>query len=462
MPKGSKKMSGVTIVGDTIVAGLSLAMEASGIWTMPLPDRVWTARGLLVEPAGVDLLRLDPSLEVAWEPGPGTSVTTIARLGSDEWSQLASAAPGIGKVWHVRREVPTSSTVATCEFPFAATGCTGEPLYVRAWMCNLAPGVLRIEERLEVGFDATRRKVALATSGVWRPVSLMSGMSDLPNGTCPQFRLVTTPLGEDHPPVDFLITLDGVFDSSFGQWTPSDSAADAAPPPERVEQPLPDLGESWTVSIDLLIPETGLDRGLAEHLPRWPICVLPLKGGDQVRVYARPASERIALDLVRDGVVLDTIVQADLRLLRLDMLHIDVTAGPGRFGLRARTGGDRTSVVDWPRGVPLQLSGRPTSILFGDATGEILAPMEVVRVQIRGETLDLDIGLESETDLQFGACPGDMNADEVVNVDDLLILAAAWGPCGDEPCPADVTDDNVVDTSDLLYLLASWGSCEDD
>lgn len=461
MPKGSNKVSGATLMGDQIVMGLSQGLEAKGIWSMPFPDRMWRGQGLLIEPAGEDLLRLDPSSDLQWEPGAATSMTAIGRDGLDELGRLASEAPGVGAVWRVRREAPTSATVATCEFPFMESGCTGSPLYVRAWMCNLAPGVLRIEERLEVGFDATQRKVALATSEVWRSATLMSGLSDLPNGTCPQFRLVTTATGEDHPPVDFLITIDGVFEGSFGQWTPADGSEAAVLPAERVSQSLPDVGESWTVSIDMVLPETGLDRGLAEHLNRWPICVLPLKGGDQVRVYAQPASERIAIDLVRDGVVLDTIVQTDQRLLRLDTLHIDVTGGPGRLGLRSRCGGDTTNVVDWPLGMAVNLSGRPTSIRWGDEVGEILAPIEVLQVEIRGEMIDVDLGLDLESGLILGTCPGDMNGDAVVDVNDLLVMAAAWGPCGDEPCPADVTDDNTVGASDLLYLLASWGVCED-
>lgn len=54
--------------------------------------------------------------------------------------------------------------------------------------------------------------------------------------------------------------------------------------------------------------------------------------------------------------------------------------------------------------------------------------------------------------------PGDLNGDGVVDVSDLLILLAAWGPCprsGD--CTADINGDGSVDVSDLLILLANWG-----
>lgn len=51
---------------------------------------------------------------------------------------------------------------------------------------------------------------------------------------------------------------------------------------------------------------------------------------------------------------------------------------------------------------------------------------------------------------------GDLNDDGAVDVSDLLILLAAWGPCGKD-CPGDLNGDGSVDVSDLLILLANWG-----
>ena len=50
--------------------------------------------------------------------------------------------------------------------------------------------------------------------------------------------------------------------------------------------------------------------------------------------------------------------------------------------------------------------------------------------------------------------PGDVNGDGVVNVEDLLLLLAAWGPC--EGCPEDINGDGVVNVEDLLTLLGNW------
>ena len=51
--------------------------------------------------------------------------------------------------------------------------------------------------------------------------------------------------------------------------------------------------------------------------------------------------------------------------------------------------------------------------------------------------------------------PADVNGDGVVNVDDLLIVIAAWGPC--DGCPADIDGDLVVGVNDLLAVIAAWG-----
>lgn len=51
---------------------------------------------------------------------------------------------------------------------------------------------------------------------------------------------------------------------------------------------------------------------------------------------------------------------------------------------------------------------------------------------------------------------GDLNGDGSVDVFDLLILLATWGPCINELCPADLNGSGAVDTVDMLMLLSSW------
>jgi hypothetical protein len=54
--------------------------------------------------------------------------------------------------------------------------------------------------------------------------------------------------------------------------------------------------------------------------------------------------------------------------------------------------------------------------------------------------------------------PGDVTGDGSVNVDDLLAVINAWGPCGSSGnCPADLNDDGQVNVDDLLLVINNWG-----
>ncbi|MCZ6837087.1 MAG: hypothetical protein O7G85_15020 [Planctomycetota bacterium] len=58
-----------------------------------------------------------------------------------------------------------------------------------------------------------------------------------------------------------------------------------------------------------------------------------------------------------------------------------------------------------------------------------------------------------------GVCPADVTGDDnTVNVEDLLTLLGAWGPCL-APCPADIDGNDIVNVEDLLTLLGAWGGC---
>jgi hypothetical protein len=50
--------------------------------------------------------------------------------------------------------------------------------------------------------------------------------------------------------------------------------------------------------------------------------------------------------------------------------------------------------------------------------------------------------------------PGDVNGDFDVNIDDLLSVINAWGPCAG--CPQDLDDDGDVDIDDLLAVINGW------
>jgi hypothetical protein len=56
------------------------------------------------------------------------------------------------------------------------------------------------------------------------------------------------------------------------------------------------------------------------------------------------------------------------------------------------------------------------------------------------------------------SCPGDLNGDGSIAIEDFLELLAAWGP--NPGHPADLDGDGSVGINDFLTLLATWGPCE--
>ena len=55
-------------------------------------------------------------------------------------------------------------------------------------------------------------------------------------------------------------------------------------------------------------------------------------------------------------------------------------------------------------------------------------------------------------------CPGDINADGVVNSLDLVAVLATWGPCTN--CDEDFDFTGAVGTYELVSILANWGACK--
>jgi len=54
-------------------------------------------------------------------------------------------------------------------------------------------------------------------------------------------------------------------------------------------------------------------------------------------------------------------------------------------------------------------------------------------------------------------CPADIAHNCHVDVDDLLAVINAWGPCS--RCVADITSNGQVDVDDLLAVINAWGNC---
>ncbi len=68
----------------------------------------------------------------------------------------------------------------------------------------------------------------------------------------------------------------------------------------------------------------------------------------------------------------------------------------------------------------------------------------------------LGLNLQSSTGTCGSSNSPDLNGDGAVNGLDLLVVLAAWGPCGTTACQADLNDDGQVNGNDLVVVLAAW------
>jgi DNA-binding beta-propeller fold protein YncE len=68
-------------------------------------------------------------------------------------------------------------------------------------------------------------------------------------------------------------------------------------------------------------------------------------------------------------------------------------------------------------------------------------------------------GVVGPIDVLFvtGPCPGDVDANGIIDFADLLEVLTQWGPCAE--CAADLDGSGTVDFADLVALLSAWGAC---
>jgi hypothetical protein len=83
-----------------------------------------------------------------------------------------------------------------------------------------------------------------------------------------------------------------------------------------------------------------------------------------------------------------------------------------------------------------------------------------VDVLLEGSPLDFTWGLAivATPDDDPMPDPGDVNGDGAVDVDDVVAVVLAWGPCGPspDPCPADLDGSGTVDIDDLVLVVLAW------
>ena len=453
MTDGASEESPIAIMGSHVLQGRYGAPEQKGIWSIPLPEDVQISQGLLTSPGGIDLLR-GQTLEMT--PGTGTTVEALSRTTGE--SDLIAQAPGVGSVWHVQREVQMGETIATLDLPLVDGMCADHTLLARTWICNLGPGQLSIRQRLDAGDEVENRRAKVATSRSWVPLPMMTRVGDFALGVCPNLDLVATSVGQDSGSVNFLITIDGMFVDGMGSWRPMDAMAPSALPAEIVTLPLKDVGAQWTLSMDFVLPEDGIDFGLGSRFGTWTAATVMCKNGDELKVQIDPVSQEAHLMVIRDGELAGHVSHDGVRIERLDTLGVRISGDAGRVGFEVRSGGTAVLRTEAMPGLAMLELSQPVSVHIGDRFG-VSTPLECHRVTLDDQLSPMDFDIDDSQGEVSVTCPADLDEDGQVAVEDLLLLMGSWGPCGEELCSADLDQNGIVDTADLLVMLGGWGPC---
>jgi hypothetical protein len=108
--------------------------------------------------------------------------------------------------------------------------------------------------------------------------------------------------------------------------------------------------------------------------------------------------------------------------------------------------------------VDLAQGETPSLLSLGDVDGNGTQQL----ITIGGGTALLgDAPLLSLREVTSATCPGDIDGNGAVNVDDLMALIGQWGnDCeGGAECSADLDGNMIVDVDDLVMLIGLWGDC---
>jgi hypothetical protein len=151
-----------------------------------------------------------------------------------------------------------------------------------------------------------------------------------------------------------------------------------------------------------------------------------------------PLSRDIALDDLNGDGLIDI---ATSHVSSINQVSVLVNLGSGTFG----------SSVEFFPGI------YPQSLAITDLNGDGRNDIATANQFHDPRTVGLLINLTPSN------VPGDITGDGVVNVNDLLVVINAWGPCPAPPqsCPADIAPspngDGVVNVNDLLSVINNWG-----
>ncbi|MCA9306801.1 MAG: hypothetical protein KDA16_09720 [Phycisphaerales bacterium] len=128
------------------------------------------------------------------------------------------------------------------------------------------------------------------------------------------------------------------------------------------------------------------------------------------------------------------------------------------------TGGPNTSIVwiDLVPGETYRFQSITGTATFSDGVDFVITDQPFARFEIFGYAELAGDGTNNPGQwvrLVTPSCPGDVNGDMMVDVDDLNAILSAWGTNVGAGDPRDLANnDGIVDVDDLNVVLGNWGN----
>jgi hypothetical protein len=484
LPTIAHRSSAPVLYGHTIVLPSRGTTPANrGIWTMPVPTLRDTQRGLRLGPGGRNHLYVTPGTgELAGlASATGVTRTLVQPPGGEGTHPVTGApleAPTLGPVYRLEVAPEAERVVLDAQIAGPDASLPSGPLTLAFWINMIGPEGMKLTAGLTDGSASAQQLFKLVERDQWIRCVLAVDGSQFVDGFVPRFELE---IAEDHR-CDFLFAVDGLYAGSYPGYpiAPINGGINdgGVYPGEQMVQALPQLGTSFTIDLELRLPQTAPDHTLGT-LFRWvPLATIWGDADEYLVLEADNRDERLRARLVNGGVEVNDTSVILFTLARHDQVWIRAAFSPSDIRLYAISGG-QTQLGIFSGVMTGTLATPPTEVRFGNADFSAVGPVEVLRVGVApndalggvvndcngngvedADEIADDPGLDADGSGVLDECEerGDLDGDGEVAFTDLLILLAAWGPCDDPPapCPPDLDDDGFVGFADLLVVLAGW------
>lgn len=448
LPRGFERLALPFLVGDRLHIHRQTGAGEPGLMRCTPPREVPTQRGLLVRPAGLDLLRdslgrhrapasisaasgvevtvVDPATVIestGWHPGPDAVCYRVRGEGSGSSGALLSAAFA-----NDGPEAPDASSLG---------------LHMR--VCNLLPGKLLLRTLLDRDGQTTKKSFHIASTGDWNDCDAWSLISSAPYDCAVELQ---NGAGSARPTVDFLVIFRSLTASTGPPAWMLDPVVDGLVPGDRVDFPTPVRSDEWAVEVELQIPPEGGDFSVGSRMGIVPICTWRFAGGGHVSLSHRLGGGEYRIDL---GGLTGTVEDIEpLHLVRGDTIVARLARRDGELRLTLQSAGSVDPAVA-TRVLPLVPRRGPTALRIGGPEHELISALVIRRVTVESPSVHGPRDLTPEDPpVADGPARRGMPGDDRGGSVSLFEIASRLGSVGaDLPRRVDLDGDGAVTVLDL-------------